>query len=233
MSINSNEVKPDCLEATNLCNKQIQRSPIFDTPLVTAELNAATEKLANLGVAVSIFGSARLAESSEAYKSAFEIAKVLSEKGVSILTGGGPGAMIAANHGCRAGKNGVSVGLNIKLPREQNPNPYQDISLHFEHFLTRKTIFMAYSEAFVCVPGGFGTLDELIEALTLMQTKKMPIKPIVLVNREFWEPLMDWFKSEFLKHEMIIESDLMKFTIVDTVEEVLEALAPCCGFSLR
>lgn len=233
MSMNSSEVKPDCLEATNLCNKKVQRVHIFDTPLVAAELDAATEKLANLGVAVSIFGSARLAENSEAYQSAFDIAKALSEKGVSILTGGGPGAMIAANHGCRAGENGVSVGLNIQLPREQNPNPYQDISLHFEHFLTRKTIFMAYSEAFVCVPGGFGTLDELIEALTLMQTKKMPIKPIVLVNREFWEPLMGWFKSEFLKHEMIVASDLTKFTIVDTVEEVLEALAPCCGLSLR
>lgn len=223
-------IEQNNLEATNRRNKQVQRAHIFDTSLVVAELDAATEKLANLGVAVSIFGSARLPETSPAYQSAFNIAKALSEKGVSIITGGGPGAMVAANKGCREGKFGISVGLNIKLPREQSPNLYQDISLSFEHFLTRKTIFMAYSEAFVCVPGGFGTLDELIEVLTLMQTQKMPVKPIVLVNREFWAPLMNWFKSEFLKHEMIVESDLNKFTIVDTVDEVLAALSPCCGY---
>lgn len=232
MSLDNNMAESDRLQAINLRNKQVQRAHIFDTSLVAAELDAATEKLANLGVAVSIFGSARLPETSPAYQSAFNIAKALSEKGVSIITGGGPGAMVAANKGCREGQFGVSVGLNIKLPREQNPNPYQDISLSFDHFLTRKTIFMAYSEAFICVPGGFGTLDELIEVLTLMQTQKMAIKPIVLVNREFWAPLMDWFKSEFLKHEMIVESDLKKFTIVDTVDEVLAALSPCCGLSV-
>ena len=123
MSLDNNMAESDRLQAINLRNKQVQRAHIFDTSLVAAELDAATEKLANLGVAVSIFGSARLPETSPAYQSAFNIAKALSEKGVSIITGGGPGAMVAANKGCREGQFGVSVGLNIKLPREQNPNP--------------------------------------------------------------------------------------------------------------
>lgn len=204
---------------------------LFDIELVTAELRAATEKLANIGPAVSIFGSARLTPSHPAYQIAYEIAEKLSEKGISIITGGGPGVMEAGNKGCQAGGKGESIGLNIKLPREQFPNPYQTTSLAFEHFLTRKTIFMDYSEAYICVPGGFGTLDELMEAITLMQTKKMEIKPVILVNREFWQPLMEWFRVEFLKHEMIVESDLSKFTVVDTAEEVLQALTGPLGLS--
>lgn len=229
MSLNSDMTEINNVEAVTRRNKLVQRASIYDIPLVTAELNAATEKLSNLGVAVSIFGSARLSAETHAYKMAYEIAEILSEKGVSIITGGGPGVMEAANSGCQAGKIGLSVGLNIKLPREQTPNPYQDLSLYFDHFLTRKTIFMAYSEAYICVPGGFGTLDELLEALTLMQTKKMPVKPIILVGREFWTPLMNWFKTELLNQALINASDLNKFTIVDTAEEVLAALTPCCG----
>lgn len=208
---------------------QVKRARIFDTQLVTAELESAEEKLCNLGPAVSIFGSARLTMEHPSYKLAVEIAKKLSEQKISIITGGGPGIMEAANKGCKQGELGTSVGLNIKLPREQTPNPYQDLSLYFEHFLTRKTIFLAYSEAFICLPGGFGTVDELMEALTLMQTKKMPVKPLVLVDRAFWEPLMTWFETHFVSHQMIAESDLKKFTIVDTVDEVLEAVASCCG----
>lgn len=202
---------------------------LFDIELVSAELQVAVEKLANIGPAVSIFGSARLKPSHPAYQMALEIGEKLSEKGISIITGGGPGVMEAGNKGCQLGQKGESIGLNIKLPREQFPNPYQDRSLFFEHFLTRKTIFMDYSLAYICVPGGFGTLDELMEAVTLMQTKKMGMKPVILVDSAFWRPLIEWFKTEFLKHEMIATEDLEKFIVVDTVEEVLKALEDALG----
>lgn len=209
-------------------NHGARRAPIYDIPIVKAELERADEVLGlrNLEPAVSLFGSARLKREDRSYQLAFEIAKALSEQGVSIITGGGPGVMEAGNHGCQAGKKGTSIGLNIKLPREQSPNPYQDLSLHFDHFLTRKTVFLAYSEAFICVPGGFGTLDELMEALTLMQTRKMVEKPIILVDRQFWQPLLDWFGNELLFQEMIVAKDLDRVTLVDSVEEVLAALAP-------
>lgn len=209
-------------------SRSARRIPIYDIPIVKAELERADEVLGlrNLEPAVSLFGSARLTKDDRSYQLAFEIAKALSERGVSIITGGGPGVMEAGNRGCQAGKLGTSIGLNIKLPREQSPNIYQDLSLHFDHFLTRKTVFLAYSEAFICVPGGFGTLDELMEALTLMQTKKMIEKPIILVDRQFWQPLLDWFGNELLSQEMIIAKDLDRVTLVDSVEEVLAALAP-------
>ncbi len=199
------------------------RAHLFDIDLVVAELNAASEKLDNIGPSVSIFGSARLTEESPAYRLAFEIAEKLSRRGVAIITGGGPGIMKAGNSGCKAG-NGLSIGLNIKLPKEQFPNEYQDLSLSFEHFLTRKTIFMAYSEAYICLPGGFGTLDELIEAVTLMQTKKMVVKPIILVDSAFWAPLFAWFKTTLVTEGLIAENDLNKFQIVDSSDEVIAAL---------
>lgn len=201
------------------------RSPeLFDLELVNAELKAAVETLMDLGPAVSIFGSARLSSTHRSYQIALEIAEKLSARGISIITGGGPGVMEAGNKGCQLGEKGQSIGLNIKLPREQSPNPYQDVSLFFEHFLTRKTIFMDYSAAYICIPGGFGTLDELMEAITLMQTKKMKMKPVILVDSDFWQPLMGWFESQFLKHEMIVKEDLNKFIMADSADEVLEAL---------
>jgi len=213
-------------------NVQETTSQLFDLELVNAELKNAVETLSNVRLAVSVFGSARLKSTHPAYQIALEIAEKLSAKGVSIITGGGPGVMEAGNKGCQLGEKGQSIGLNIKLPREQSPNPYQDISLYFDHFLTRKTIFMDYSSAYICVPGGFGTLDELMEAITLMQTKKMALKPVILVDRQFWQPLMHWFSSEFLQHEMIVEEDLSKFILVDTAEEVIEALSVSLGLSL-
>lgn len=211
---------------------QAKKPHLFELELVNAELQNAVEQLLSLGIAVSIFGSARLKPEHPAYQIALEIAEKLSAKGISIITGGGPGIMEAGNKGCQLGEKGQSIGLNIKLPREQSPNPYQDISLHFDHFLTRKTIFMDYSSAYICVPGGFGTLDELMEAITLMQTKKMALKPVILVDRQFWQPLMHWFSSEFLQHEMIVKEDLSKFILVDTAEEVVDALSASLGFSL-
>ncbi|MHC5226405.1 LOG family protein [Ignatzschineria sp. LJL83] len=197
---------------------------IFDIELVNAELLESREKLLNLGKAVSIFGSARLQETDPFYQMAFELAEKLSAKGISIITGGGPGIMEAANKGCQAGKNGQSIGLNIKLPKEQTPNSYQDLSLFFQHFLTRKTIFMDYSSAFICVPGGFGTLDEVMEAMTLIQTKKMVEKPVILVGKDFWKPLLHWFDTELLDHKMIAENDSQRFMVVDSIEEVMNAL---------
>lgn len=207
--------------------RKAYKPQLFDIELVNAELEAAVIALANLGPAVSIFGSARLKPSHPAYQMALEIAKTLSAQGISIITGGGPGVMEAGNKGCQLGERGESIGLNIHLPREQTPNPYQTNSLYFEHFLTRKTVFMDYSSAYVCVPGGFGTLDELMEAITLMQTKKMEMKPVILVDREFWQPLMQWFETELLNHAMIAKEDLQKFTVVDTAQEVLTVLMDC------
>ena len=203
--------------------EQLHQS-IFDIESVNTELLESREKLLNLGKAVSIFGSARLDASNPFYQMAFEIAEQLSAQGISIITGGGPGIMEAANKGCRAGENGQSIGLNIKLPKEQTPNPYQDISLFFQHFLTRKTIFMDYSSAFICVPGGFGTLDEVMEAMTLIQTRKMAEKPVILVGKDFWKPLLHWFDTELLDHQMIAEMDSKKFVLVDSIEEVMNAL---------
>ena len=197
---------------------------IFDIELVNVELLESREKLLNLGQAISIFGSARLETSNPFYQMAEDIAERLSAQGISIITGGGPGIMEAANKGCQAGQNGQSIGLNIKLPKEQNPNPYQDISLFFQHFLTRKTIFMDYSSAFICVPGGFGTLDEVMEVITLIQTKKMVEKPVILVGKEFWKPLIQWFDTQLLDHKMIAENDSQRFILVDSIDEVLYAL---------
>ncbi len=222
-------------ESDIVIKPMIRKSPkphLFDLELVRAELQTAIEKLANIGPAVSIFGSARLKPSHPAYQVALDIGEKLSEKGISIITGGGPGVMEAGNRGCQLGEKGESIGLNIRLPREQFPNHYQDTSLFFEHFLTRKTVFMDYSLAYICVPGGFGTLDELLEAITLMQTKKMEIKPVILVDRLFWQPLLEWFESAFLQNEMIVKDDLNKFIIVDSAEEVLAALEKTLGLSL-
>ena len=189
------------------------------------EFVQAFDKLARIDPCVTIFGSARTKPDHKYYKLAVEIAEKLTDKGYGVITGGGPGIMEAGNKG--AFGKGDSVGLNIVLPFEQQSNQYidDDKVIDFDYFFVRKVMFMKYSQGFVVMPGGFGTLDELFEALTLIQTKKIAPFPIVLVGRKFWEGGIDWIKKSLLEEEgNISPDDLDLFTVVDTAEESVEVI---------
>lgn len=189
---------------------------------VMAELVQGYEKLAKVGPCVSIFGSARLKPEDKYYEMAVEIAQKITDLGFGIITGGGPGIMEAGNKGANIGK-GPSIGLNIDLPFEQHFNPYIDkeYSMNFDYFFVRKVVFVKYSQGFVVMPGGFGTLDELTEAITLIQTNKIGRFPIVLVGSEFWGGLLDWFKQTLLSQGMIAEKDLNLYRVVDTADDAV------------
>ncbi|RKP56517.1 TIGR00730 family Rossman fold protein [Pararobbsia silviterrae] len=188
---------------------------------IMAEFIEATEYLSEIRPAVSIYGSARIKPNTEYYKLTTTIARKLSDAGFAVISGGGPGIMEAANKGAHAGK-APSVGLNIELPHEQHGNPWQDISLRFRHFFTRKVTFVKNSDAVIVMPGGFGTLDELAEVLTLIQTKKSRHVPIVLVGSKFWEGLLDWFKGSLIPMGLIGENDIDLMKVTDDPDEVLE-----------
>lgn len=190
---------------------------------IMSEFVDGFEQLCHIKPAVSIFGSSRLTEDHPDYKNAQQIARLLSDEGFAIISGGGPGIMEAANRGGQEGKS-VSVGLNIELPKEQIPNVYQEMSLNFSHFFTRKVMFVKYAAAYVVCPGGFGTLDELAEMLTLMQTGKTPKIPVILMNTTFWQPLLDWFKNTLCVVGTINEEELDLFKVVDTPQQVLEEI---------
>ncbi|ROI02236.1 MULTISPECIES: TIGR00730 family Rossman fold protein [unclassified Chryseobacterium] len=189
---------------------------------IMAEFVDGYEKLAKIGPCVSIFGSARLKPESHYYNMAVEIAEKITKLGFGIITGGGPGIMEAGNKGA-SNANGRSIGLNIDLPFEQHFNPYinKSYSMNFDYFFVRKVMFVKYSQGFVVMPGGFGTLDELTEALTLIQTNKIGKFPIVLIGSEFWSGLLDWFKATLLKEGMIAEDDLDLYRVVDTADEAV------------
>lgn len=193
---------------------------------VMSEFVDGYEKLARIGPCVSVFGSARTKPGEKYYELAENIAYKLTQNGYGVITGGGPGIMEAGNKGAHRG-GGVSVGLNIELPFEQKDNPYIDRgkNLEFDYFFVRKVMFVKYAQGFVAMPGGFGTLDELFEAITLIQTKKIGKFPILLVGSSFWAGLMDWIKETMLsKNGNISEEDLDLFTIVDTPEEVVDVI---------
>ena len=193
---------------------------------IMAEFVEGFEKLAKIGPCVSIFGSARTKPDHEYYLLGEEIAQKLTRKGYGVITGGGPGIMEAGNKGARA-TGGKSVGLNIVLPFEQTHNPYIDLDklMNFDYFFVRKVMFLKYAQGFVVLPGGFGTLDELFEALTLIQTKKVAQFPVVLVGSQFWTGLVDWIKEVMLKKEQNIhEDDLLLFSVVDTADEAVNAI---------
>ncbi|WP_240641659.1 TIGR00730 family Rossman fold protein, partial [Neisseria meningitidis] len=174
--------------------------------------------------AVSIFGSARTPQNHADYAFACRLARRLSDSGIAVISGGGPGIMEAANKGAFAGKS-VSVGLNIVLPHEQKPNPYQDIALRFSRFAERKAVFFRYSQAYVVMPGGFGTLDELFEILTLVQTGKVPPRPIVLVGKAFWSGLAEWINAQLLARGLISEGAVSLFAISDDEDEIVAYLS--------
>jgi uncharacterized protein (TIGR00730 family) len=187
------------------------------------ELDRGFEQLRQIGPAVSIFGSARVSERDPAYALARRTAHLLGESGFAVITGGGPGIMEAANRGARdAGAR--SVGLNIELPFEQKPNPYADLALHFHYFFTRKVMFVRYACAFVVFPGGFGTLDELFEALTLTQTGKIRHFPVVLVDRDYWTGLVSWCRERLAAEAKIAPADLALLHVTDDAGEVVAAV---------
>lgn len=193
---------------------------------IMGEFVGGYEKLSRIGPCVSIFGSARTKPDHKYYKLAESIAKKIVETGYGIITGGGPGIMEAGNKGAHLA-GGISVGLNIDLPFEQHDNPYidSDKNLDFDYFFVRKVMFVKYSQGFVVMPGGFGTLDELFEAITLIQTNKIEKFPIILIGTEFWSGLIDWIKDTLLqKFGNISEKDLDLIHLVDTEDEVIEIL---------
>lgn len=192
---------------------------------IMGELVNGYEQLDAVGPCVAIFGSARTTVTSPYYTLGVEIAQAIAEKGYGIITGGGPGIMEAGNKGAQLGK-GTSVGLNIDLPFEQTSNAYIDKqhNLNFEYFFVRKVMFVKFSKAFVVLPGGVGTLDELFEAITLVQTEKIKKIPIILVQKSYWKGLVDWLKDTLLAQGMINEDNLSLIQLVDTKEEVMDCL---------
>ena len=190
---------------------------------IQSELVEGFETLNELGPAIAIFGSSRMKPGSYYYEKAVELGKRLSNAGFSVITGGGPGIMEGVNKGAKEGK-GKSVGLNIEIPAEQLPNKYQDISLSFRYFFVRKLMFVKYSIAFIIFPGGFGTMDELFEALTLSQTKRIGVFPIILFGKDYWKGLIDWFKSNLIPNNTIEPDDLKLISFADEVEDVCRIL---------
>ena len=192
---------------------------------IQSELIDGFDNLASLDKAITVFGSARVPEDDQYYIACQSLSKALSAKGFSIISGGGGGMMEASNRGCKEGELGSSIGLNIQLPFEQMPNEYQDISLEFNYFFVRKLMLVRYSFAYVFMPGGFGTLDELFDILTLVQTGKHPKSPIILYQSEFWKPMVDWIKSGLAKPGYINDTDLDLLQVVDEEDEVVKLVS--------
>ena len=192
-----------------------------DVSVIASEFLSGFQRVLEINrPAVSIFGSARVGEDSEPYRAARETARLFAEAGFAVVTGGGPGVMEAANRGCKEG-GGLSVGFNIALPHEQGLNPYCDIEMTFKHFYARKTMFVKAAEGFVIFPGGFGTLDELFESLTLIQTGKVLDFPVVLVGSDYWGELVDWVRSEALADGMISPEDIELLHLTDDPAEAV------------
>ena len=190
---------------------------------IMGEFVEGFDTLVDLGPAVTIFGSARVQESDPMYQATVETARLLAEAGLAIITGGGPGIMEAGNKGAQLA-GGVSVGLNIELPFEQGTNPYVDVPMNFHYFFVRKTMFVKYAQAFVIFPGGFGTLDELFEAMTLVQTGKISHFPLILFGKAYWEGLLKWLRERVLVEGKISPEDLDIFICTDSPEEVREVI---------
>ena len=193
---------------------------------ITGEYVHGFDALAEVGAGIAVFGSARTAESDPMYAAAREVGRRLAEAGFAVITGGGPGIMEAANRGARDA-SGLSIGCNIELPREQAVNPYVDVSINFRYFFCRKTMFMKYAEGFVLFPGGFGTLDELFEALTLIQTGKVKRFPVILFGSAYWAGLLDWIRTRMLAEGKIDSADLRLLTVSDSPEETCRLLVDC------
>jgi uncharacterized protein (TIGR00730 family) len=204
-------------------NKEMTTPVIQQTTQIMSEMVHAAETLANIGLAISVFGSARIRPGSPYYAQSEQVGALLAKAGFTVIAGGGPGIMEGVNKGAfEAG--GTSVGLHIKLKSESKANPYLSINLPFQYFVSRKATFFMHSMAYVVLPGGFGTLDELFEALTLVQTGKVPPGPIILMGRSFWGGLYQWIEEQLLTHQLISPIDQKLFFIEDDPEKVVEHL---------
>ncbi len=190
---------------------------------IMAEFIESTERLSAIGPAVTIFGSARMLADNPFYHACVDVAKRLSDEGFAVISGGGPGIMEAANKGAFEGAS-ASVGLNIELPHEQTSNPWQNIVLNFRHFFARKVAFVKYADAYVVFPGGFGTLDELMEVLTLMQTGKIKRIPVILVGTSFWQGFLDWIHQQLAAQNLIDHKDLNLVQVIDEPTNVVDAI---------
>jgi uncharacterized protein (TIGR00730 family) len=190
---------------------------------IMGEFVEGVEALHDLGPAVSIFGTARIGPDDPVYKQTVEIARLFARSGFAVITGGGGGVMEAANRGAQK-EPGTSVGLNIRLPFEQKPNPYADLKLEFNYFFIRKVMFIKYAMAYIGMPGGFGTLDELFEVITLIQTHRIKPFPVILVGSEYWTGLTDWITSRLLSEQRISPNDLDIFQVLDEPQEILDAV---------
>jgi uncharacterized protein (TIGR00730 family) len=190
---------------------------------IQSEFVEGFDALAAVGPAVSVFGSARTKATHPNYKLAREVGRLLAVQGYAVITGGGPGIMEAANRGCQDG-GGLSVGCNIELPMEQGLNPYCDLGVEFRYFFVRKVMFVKYADAFVIFPGGYGTLDELFEALTLIQTKKIHNFPVILMGGDYWTPLLDWIRETLVKHATINKEDIDLLRVTDDPAEACQII---------
>jgi uncharacterized protein (TIGR00730 family) len=188
---------------------------------IMAEFVEAIETLSGVKPAVSIFGSARTKPGDPYYEKSEKLARLLAENGFGVITGGGPGIMEAGNKGAMEA-GGQSVGMNIRLPHEQTPNPYANISIDYRYFFIRKVMFVKYAVAYVILPGGFGTMDELFEALTLIQTKRIKGFPVILMGSEYWKGLVNWLRETMLRDHKISEGDMDLFRVIDDPEEALK-----------
>jgi len=199
---------------------------------IMSEFVEGFESLKDLGPAISIFGSSRAKKDDGSYQTAVKVSEMLARRGFAVISGGGPGIMEAANRGARHGK-GVSVGLNIQLPLEQKPNKYQNKSLTFRHFFARKVMFVKYASGYVIMPGGFGTLDEFFESLTLIQTGKIRRFPVVLMGRRYWEGLIRWMEHTLVDERTIDPEDLNMFYLTDDAEDAVEYIVKFHRDSMR
>lgn len=212
-----------------MSDKEVVRMPAAQQiPGIMSELQVAADTLEEMGWGVSIFGSARLAPSSPWYQAAETLGKRLAQEGLTVIAGGGPGIMEAANKGAFE-HGGKSIGLNIRLPHEAKRNPYQTHSLHFDYFYSRKATFFMHSAAYIALPGGFGTLDELFEVLTLVQTHKLPSAPIVLIGTQFWAGLLDWIKDQLEGNQLISADDMDLMLVTDDLDTVVSHITRYCS----
>ncbi|WP_416191612.1 TIGR00730 family Rossman fold protein [Neisseria sp. CCUG12390] len=206
---------------TDETRREIHGRESYHVLKIISEFVESGEELRAIQPAVSIYGSARTPTDHADYLFTERLSRKLSDAGFSVISGGGPGIMEAANKGAFAGAS-PAVGLNIVLPHEQHANPYQDLSIKFQHFFPRKVMFVKHAVAYVVMPGGFGTLDELFESLTLVQTGKTPHRPIILVGKDFWAGLMDWIKDQLLGNRLISPEDMDLIQLIDDEDEIVE-----------
>ena len=220
---NKNQMKPDESSNNHYVLNGFQSGESWRMFKIMGEFVDGIDRLHKIGPAVTIFGSARTKPDNPFYQKTEEIAFQLAQAGYGVITGGGGGIMEAANKGA-AQADGISVGLNINLPFEQKPNPFANIQIEFKYFFIRKVMFVKYAQAYIIVPGGFGTMDELFEALTLIQTHRVRPLPVILVGKEYWGGLMDWIKRTLLANEMISQKDIDILQILDEPREIVDAV---------